>query len=83
MNHVITTYHKHLQGIRNAFLNTPSNGRIEGINQRIKQISRTAYGYANSLNYFFRIRLQLFNRNKLNALFLSLLVTNKLQSDVI
>ena len=75
MDQVITTYRKHLKGIRNAFLSTPSNGRIEGMNRRIKQIGRTAYGYANSLNYFFRIRLQLFNRHQLNDQFISLLVT--------
>jgi len=76
MNQVITTYRNHLKGIQNSF-DTPSNGRIEGINRRIKQIGRTAYGYANSLNYFFRIRLQLFNRHTLNDQFLSLLVAKK------
>lgn len=73
MDQVILTYKKNLKSIRNAFLQTPSNGRIEGINRRIKQIGRTAYGYGNSLNYFFRIRLQLFNRKHINASFMNLL----------
>lgn len=33
MNHVISSYKKGLTGIKNAFLQTPSNGRIEGINR--------------------------------------------------
>ena len=50
MDHVILTYKKKLKSIKNAFLQTPSNSRIEGINRRIKQIGLTAYGYGNSLN---------------------------------
>ena len=84
MNQVITTYRKQLKGIRNAFLNTPSNGRIERINRRVKQIGRTAYGYAKSLNYFFRIRLQLFNRHQLNDPFVITTDNKKtFQSDMI
>ncbi|WP_420832992.1 transposase [Weissella sagaensis] len=71
MYQVILTYKKNLKSIRNAFLQSPFNGRIEGINRRIKQIGRTAYGYGNSLNYFFRIRLQLFNRKHINASFMN------------
>ncbi|NKN31097.1 transposase [Weissella cibaria] len=36
-----------------------SNGVIEGINRKIKQIGRTAYGYRNQLHFFRRIRTQL------------------------
>lgn len=79
MDQVILTYKKNLKSIRNAFLQTPSNGRIEGINRRIKQIGRTAYGYGNSLNYFFRIHLQLFNRNHINASFIDLLTKKSLR----
>jgi len=78
MDQVILSYKKNLKSIRNAFLKTPSNGRIEGINRRIKQIGRTAYGYGNSLNYFFRIRLQLFNRQRINASFMDLLTKKSL-----
>ena len=73
MDHVISSYKKNLTGIKNVFLQTPSNGRIEGINRRIKQINRTAYGYGRPKNYFFRIRLQLFNRHQIKANFMNLL----------
>ncbi|WP_353955594.1 transposase [Weissella cibaria] len=36
-----------------------SNGKIEGINRRLKQIARTAYGYQNLGNYMRRIRIQM------------------------
>lgn len=41
---VISSYKKNLKGIKNTFLHTPSNGHIEEINRRIKQIGRTNYG---------------------------------------
>jgi transposase len=70
MDTVITTYKKNIHGIHNAFINNVSNGRIEGINRRIKQIGRTAYGYRKASHYFFRIRLQLFNRRNLSYKFI-------------
>lgn len=79
MDQVMVSYKKNLKGIRNAFSKKHSNGRIEGINRRIKQIGRTAYSYGNALNYFFRIRLQLFNRQHIDANFMTLLTKKNLR----
>ena len=73
MNQVILSYKKNYKDIKNAFSHPASNGHIEGTNHRIKQIGRAAYGYGNPHNYFFRIRLQLFNRHQIKANFMSLL----------
>lgn len=37
---------------------TYSNGCLEGINRKIKQIERTAYGYRNFKHLLIRIRLE-------------------------
>lgn len=71
MDTVIKTYKKYIKGIKAAFENNASNGRLEGTNRRIKQIGRTAYGYANSMNYFYRIRIQLHNKFVLKQQFLT------------
>ncbi|KZU08760.1 Mobile element protein [Lactiplantibacillus plantarum] len=39
-----------------------SNGPVEGVNRKIKQIKRTAYGYKNWQNFIYRIQNQ--NRKK-------------------
>lgn len=56
---------------------------LKTINRLIKQIGCTAYAYGNSLNYFFRIRLQLFNRKHINASFMNLLTKKTCESDKI
>lgn len=71
IDHVISTYRKYSKSIKLAFNDHHSNGRIEGINRRIKQIGRTAYGFRNSINYLFRIRFQLKNSNSLMRQFLN------------
>ncbi len=35
-----------------------SNGPIEGVNRKIKQIKRTAYGYRNWINFNYRIQIE-------------------------
>lgn len=52
---VITTITNHLDSICNYFLSHASSGVMEGINNKIKQIKRQAYGFTNFDN--FRIRL--------------------------
>ncbi|MGF0051795.1 transposase, partial [Lactobacillus johnsonii] len=37
---------------------TYSNGCLEGVNRKIKQIERTAYGYRNFKHLLIRIRLE-------------------------
>lgn len=44
--------------IKNMTHGKLSNGPIEGINRKIKQIKRTAYGYKNWKHFIFRIRIE-------------------------
>jgi transposase len=73
MDQVIRTYKKYKRGIFESFRTEANNGRIEGVNRRIKQIKRTAYGYANSSNFFHRIRIQLMNKDVLKKTFFDLM----------
>ena len=52
---VLQTIHNHLNSICNYFLSRASSGVMEGINNKIKQIKRQAYGFTNFEN--FRLRL--------------------------
>lgn len=45
------TLRKHLPYIKNTFTYKYNNGRIEGINNKIKVLSRVAYGYRNFSNF--------------------------------
>lgn len=47
---VLQTFEKHLEAIKNAFVYTLSNGPIEGMNNKIKNIKRSGYGYRNFYN---------------------------------
>lgn len=53
----IKTLKKHLPYIKNTFKYPFNNGRIEGINNKIKILSRIVYGYRNFVNYKNRILL--------------------------
>ena len=44
--------------IKNMTHGTLSNGPIEGINRKIKQLKRTAYGYKNWKHFIYRIRIE-------------------------
>ncbi|WP_017187829.1 ISL3 family transposase [Alkalibacillus haloalkaliphilus] len=66
----IKTLKKHLPYIMNSFKYPYNNGRIEGINNKIKVLNRVAYGYRNFQNYKKRILLHFYfkpasiNQNK-------------------
>ena len=47
---VIQTFESFKDSIENAFIYTLSNGPIEGINNKIKNIKRSGYGYRNFYN---------------------------------
>ncbi|WP_103434266.1 transposase [Fructilactobacillus sanfranciscensis] len=49
------TLKKHKEEITNSFKYNFSNGPLEGINNKIKVIIRTAYGYRNFYNFRLRI----------------------------
>ena len=51
----LKTLRKHLPYIQNSFIFPYNNGRIEGINNKIKVLNRVAYGYRNFQNYKKRI----------------------------
>ena len=53
----IKTLRKHLPYTENSFNYPYNNGRIEGINNKIKVLNRVAYGYRNFKNYKDRIIL--------------------------
>ncbi|MFC4389051.1 transposase [Gracilibacillus marinus] len=53
----LKTLRKHAPYIKNSFLYPFSNGRIEGINNKIKVLNRVAYGYRNFYHYKHRILL--------------------------
>lgn len=53
----LKTLRKHLPYIRNSFTYPYNNGRIEGINNKIKVLSKVAYGYRNFYNYKKRIMI--------------------------
>lgn len=52
------TFREHLQAVLNATKYHYSNGPLEGVNHKIKQIIRTSYGVRNYHNLVIRIKLQ-------------------------
>ena len=57
MNTSLKTLRKHSPYIKNSFYYTYNNGRIEGINNKIKVLNRVAYGFRNFNIYKNRILL--------------------------
>ena len=58
MNITLKTFKRCLHDLLNAARFTESNGCLEGINRKIKQIERTAYGYSNFYHLVTRIKLE-------------------------
>ena len=54
----IKTFIQKKQFIQNMTNCSISNGPIEGVNRKIKQIKRTAYGYRNWINFSYRIQIE-------------------------
>ncbi|MGA3272710.1 transposase, partial [Lactiplantibacillus pentosus] len=54
----IKSFIKNRQLIKNMTTGRLSNGPIEGVNRKIKQIKRTAYGYKNWQNFIYRIQIE-------------------------
>ncbi|MFT9228994.1 MAG: transposase, partial [Liquorilactobacillus satsumensis] len=55
------TLNKHQSEIINSFKTSFSNGPVEGTNNKIKVIKRTAYGFRNFENFRLRILVSLKN----------------------
>lgn len=57
MDTVMRTIQKNYLGIRNACLYDHSNGPLEGINRKIKELKRSCYGFSNLRHFFTRIKM--------------------------
>ena len=55
MSVALSTLRKNLRGVLNAAKTTYSNGPIEGVNRKIKELKRACYGFANQARMFKRI----------------------------
>ena len=51
----MATLRKNLSGVINAATSPYSNGPIEGVNRKIKELKRSCYGFSNQANMFKRI----------------------------
>lgn len=58
MRTTLKTFQKNMKSVLNSIRFTYYNGLLEGINRKIKQIQRTAYGFRNFRNLRIRIKLQ-------------------------
>lgn len=54
----LKTLKKHMNYIENMFESNITNGVIEGLNNKIKSVKRTAFGYSNFSNFKKRILIQ-------------------------
>ena len=63
MKRVKRTLAKHRQEIITSFHTRLTNGAIEGTNNKIKVIKRTAYGYRNFFHFRIRILVSLKTSN--------------------
>ena len=54
----LKTLKKHMNYIENMFESNITNGLIEGLNNKIKSVKRTAFGYSNFSNFKKRILIQ-------------------------
>lgn len=62
----VKTLKEHLPYIKNSLIYPYNNGRIEGINNKIKVLNRVAYGYRNFHNFKNRIMLHFKLKSVLN-----------------
>ena len=58
MHQTLLTFKSNYSGVLNGIASTYSNGCLEGVNRKINQIERTAYGYRNFKHLLIRIRLE-------------------------
>jgi len=58
MHQTLLTFKHNYTGVLNGISSNYSNGCLEGVNRKIKQIERTAYGYRNFSHLLIRIRLE-------------------------
>ena len=55
MDTAVSTLKRNIHNVENACYFSYSNGSIEGINRKIKELKRHCYGFRNLNNFFNRI----------------------------
>ena len=55
MDIAIATLRKNLRGVLNASQTKLSNGPLEGVNRKIKELKRAGYGFSNQANMVTRV----------------------------
>lgn len=58
MHQTLLTFNHNYTGVLNGISSSYSNGCLKGVNRKIKQIERAAYGYSNFKHLLIRIRLE-------------------------
>ena len=71
MYQTLLTFKRNYSGVLNSISSTYSNGCLEGVNRKIKQIERTAYGYRNFSHLLIRIEENIVKEKESNSFFLA------------
>ena len=58
MHQTLLTFKRNYTGVLNGISSSYSNGCLEGVNRKIKQIERTVYSYSSFSHLLIRIRLE-------------------------
>ncbi len=71
MHQTLLTFKRNYSGVLNGITSTYSNGCLEGVNRKIKQIERTAYGYRNFKHLLIRLEENIIKEKESNSYFLA------------
>ena len=67
MHQTLLTFKRNYSGVLNGISSTYSNGYLEGVNHKIKQIERTAYGYRNFCHLLIRLEENIVKEKESNC----------------
>ena len=70
MHQTLLTFKRNYSGVLNGISLTYYNGCLEGVNRKIKQIERTAYGYRNFSHLLIRLEENIVKEKESNSFFL-------------
>ena len=71
MHQTLLTFKHNYTGVLNGISSNYSNGCLEGVNRKIKQIERTAYGYRNFKLLLIRLEENIIKEKESNSYFLA------------
>ena len=71
MHQTLLSFKRNYSGVLNGISSTYSNGCLEGVNRKIKQIERTAYGYRNFKHLLIRLEENIIKEKESNSYFLA------------